>query len=144
MMYWITWVLWLYSHSKIFVHHFVFIQQFLGDWILCEYELVVQWNFVIWFIHSDTECFASRRMASYCSKLNICPFDMFLDFVLLVGSKIRMCQIEVSWFDLCKSKHPKNKSYETLVTHHSDKFVPLRMEFLKYLAKMLKSFLLQF
>ena len=48
------------------------------------------------------------------------------------------------WESLCKSKRPKNKSYETLVTHHSDKFVPLRMQFFKYLAKKLKSFLLQF
>ena len=48
------------------------------------------------------------------------------------------------WESLCKSKRPQNKSYETLVTHHSDKFMPLKMQFFRFLAKKLKPFLLQF
>ena len=45
---------------------------------------------------------------------------------------------------LCKSKRPQNKSYETLVQHHSDMFVPLRMQFFRFLTKTLKAFLLQY
>ena len=35
-------------------------------------------------------------------------------------------------------------SYETLVKQHSDKFVPLRMQFFRFLTKRLRPFLLQF
>lgn len=63
--------------------------------------------------------------------------------------------MEVSWFvpndkddqafgESFQSNLRKNKSYETLVTHHNDKFVQLRIQFFKYLAKKLKLFLLQF
>ena len=55
-----------------------------------------------------------------------------------------MVKIVKHWESLCKSKRPKNKSYETLVKHHHDKFVPLRMQFFRFLAKKLKPFLLQF
>ena len=55
-----------------------------------------------------------------------------------------MVKIVKHWESLCKSKRPQNKSYETLVKHHSDKFVPLRMQFFRFLTKKLKPFLLQF
>ena len=55
-----------------------------------------------------------------------------------------MVKIVKHWESLCKSKRPQNKSYETFVKHHSDKFVPLRMQFFRFLTKKLKSFLLQF
>ena len=55
-----------------------------------------------------------------------------------------MVKIVKYWESLCKSKRPKNKSYEALVDHHLDKFVPLRMQFFKDLAKKLKGFLVLF
>ena len=55
-----------------------------------------------------------------------------------------MVKIVKHWESLCKSKRPQNKSYETFVKHHSDKFVPLRMQFFRFLTKKLKPFLLQF
>ena len=55
-----------------------------------------------------------------------------------------MVKIIKHWESLCKSKRPQNKSYETLVKHHSDMFVPLRMQFFRFLTKKLKAFLLQF
>ena len=54
-----------------------------------------------------------------------------------------MVKIVKHWESLCKSKRPQNKSYETLVTH-SDKFMLLKMQFFRFLAKKLKPFLLQF
>ena len=45
---------------------------------------------------------------------------------------------------LCKSKRKRIKSYETLLKHKSDKFVPLRMQFFRFLTKKLKPFLVQF
>ena len=42
---------------------------------------------------------------------------------------------------LCKSKHPKNKSYETLVGHHLDKAIPVKMQFFQDAASQLKGFL---
>ena len=55
-----------------------------------------------------------------------------------------MVKIVKHWESLCKSQRPQNKSYETLVMHHSDKFMPLKMQFFRFLAKKLKPFLLQF
>ena len=55
-----------------------------------------------------------------------------------------MVKIIKHWESLCKSKRPQNKSYETLVKHHSDMFVPLRMQFFRFLTKKLKASLLQF
>ena len=55
-----------------------------------------------------------------------------------------MIKIVKHWESLCKSKRPRNKSYETLVKHHSDTFVPLRMQFFRFLIKKLKPSLLQF
>ena len=48
------------------------------------------------------------------------------------------------WESQCKSSRPDNKSYETLVKHHQDVFVPLKMEFFRHTAKIFKEFLVQF
>ena len=45
------------------------------------------------------------------------------------------------WQSLSKSKRPKNASYETLVKHHLDKYVPLKMQFFQDVASHLKAFL---
>lgn len=140
-----------------FIHHYVIIQLFLSYWVLCKYEWTVQLNFVTWFTCSDTERFASKGAPSYLATVHNSMFVllMFLTFVLLVGWKITIWQMEVSWFvpndkddqafgESFQSNLRKNKSYETLVTHHNDKFVQLRIQFFKYLAKKLKLFLLQF
>ena len=55
-----------------------------------------------------------------------------------------MVKIVKHWESLCKSERPQNKSYETLVMHHSDKFMLLKMQFFRFLTKKLKPFLLQF
>ena len=43
-----------------------------------------------------------------------------------------------------KPKRPDSKSYQTLVKYHLDQFVPLRMEFFRYIAKILHEFLVDF
>ena len=48
------------------------------------------------------------------------------------------------WEKLAKSSRPSNKSYETLVEFHLDKFVPLRMEFFRYVSKIMHEYLLNF
>ena len=48
------------------------------------------------------------------------------------------------WQSLAKSKRPGNKSYATLVENYQDKFVPLRFEFFRYLAKILQEYLTVF
>ena len=55
-----------------------------------------------------------------------------------------MVKIAKHWESLCKSKRPQNKSHQTLVKHHSDKSVPLRMQFFRFFTKKLKSLFLQF
>ena len=44
------------------------------------------------------------------------------------------------WQSLSKSKRPKGASYETLVKHHLDKYVPLKMQFFQDVASQLKGF----
>jgi len=48
------------------------------------------------------------------------------------------------WQGLAKSYRPKNGSYETLVKHHLDKYVPLKMQFFQDIASTLRSFLVVF
>lgn len=48
------------------------------------------------------------------------------------------------WEKKAKSYRPSNASYSTLVEFHLDKFVPLRMEFFRYVAKMMQEYLLHF
>ena len=45
------------------------------------------------------------------------------------------------WEGLSKSKRPQNKSYETLVKHYSDKFMPVKLQFFKDIASQLKEYL---
>ena len=46
---------------------------------------------------------------------------------------------------LCKSKQPsKNNSYDTLVTHHTDVFMKVKLQFFVDVASMLSSYLNQF
>ena len=44
------------------------------------------------------------------------------------------------WQSLSKSKCPKNASNETLLNHHLDKYVPLKMQFFQNIASHLKGF----
>ena len=44
------------------------------------------------------------------------------------------------WQGLCKSIRPKSKSYETLVGHHLDKAIPVKMKFFQDVASQLKVF----
>ena len=49
------------------------------------------------------------------------------------------------WTSLCKSKQPKNnKSYETLVEYHKDPLIPARFHFFRFIAGILKPFLVIF
>ena len=49
------------------------------------------------------------------------------------------------WLSLPVSKQPKdNKSYETLVKHHNDPLMIAKLSFFKYVASILKGFLVQF
>ena len=48
------------------------------------------------------------------------------------------------WESQCKSKRPKNGSYEVLVASYKDVFVSLRMEFFRFVAKILHEFLVEF
>lgn len=46
---------------------------------------------------------------------------------------------------LCKSKQPsKNSSYDTLVTHHTDMFMQVKLQFFVDVASMMSSYLKQF
>ena len=42
---------------------------------------------------------------------------------------------------MCKSKQPKNKSYDTLVACYKDPLVLIRLQFFKYIAHQLKGYL---
>ena len=44
------------------------------------------------------------------------------------------------WPSLSKSNRPKNASYKTLVKHHLDKYVPLKMQFFQDVASHMKGF----
>ena len=49
------------------------------------------------------------------------------------------------WRSLPKSKHPRNnKSFDTLVKYHTDKLMVPKLYFLKYIASILRPFLLRF
>ena len=43
-----------------------------------------------------------------------------------------------------QSYHPKNKSYETLVEHYSDKLIPVKLQFFIEIAEKLRPFLTRF
>ena len=45
------------------------------------------------------------------------------------------------WECLCKRKRLQNKSYENLLKHHSDKLIPLKLQFFKNIASHSKGFL---
>ena len=45
---------------------------------------------------------------------------------------------------LCKSKRPKNKSYDTLVACYKDPLVPIRLQSFKDIANQLKGYLERF
>lgn len=48
------------------------------------------------------------------------------------------------WESLCKSKRPKCKSYEVLVSHYKDKLMLAKFTFLKKIANRLKGYLIPF
>ena len=49
------------------------------------------------------------------------------------------------WLTLPASKRPKNnKSYETLLKYHTDPLIVVKLHFFKYIASLLKPFLVQF
>ena len=49
------------------------------------------------------------------------------------------------WQSLSKSKRPKNnKSYDTLVVHHPDLFIPTKFHFFSFIAGILKPYLVIF
>ena len=49
------------------------------------------------------------------------------------------------WVGLCKSKQPRNnKSYDTLVTHHQDLFMPAKLHIFAFIAGILKPFVVLF
>lgn len=51
----------------------------------------------------------------------------------------------VKYFEgLCKSRRPQNKSYETLVSHHTDILVPAKLHFFRFLATILQPYLVMF
>ena len=52
-----------------------------------------------------------------------------------------MIQMIKEWEKQPKSSRPKNKSYETLVEFYQDKFVPCRLEYFRYLAKIMHDYL---
>ena len=45
------------------------------------------------------------------------------------------------WEGLCKSKRPKNKSYETITKHYLDELFPIKLQFFKDIAGQLKGYL---
>ena len=54
-------------------------------------------------------------------------------------------QVVKYWRSLPKSKHPRNnKSFDTLVKYHTDKLMVPKLHFFKYIASILRSFLLRF
>lgn len=48
------------------------------------------------------------------------------------------------WESLCKSKRPKNKSYETLVQHYTDPLVPAKLQFFAFVAGIFEPYLVIF
>ena len=48
------------------------------------------------------------------------------------------------WESLCKSKRPKNSSYETLVLHYKDPLMIAKFHFFSYVAGIFKSYLVSF
>ena len=51
----------------------------------------------------------------------------------------------VKYFEgLCKSKRPQNKSYETLLTQHTDTLVPAKLRFFHFLASIMQPYLVMF
>ena len=78
---------------------------------------------------------------SFCATRWVEDEDVVVRAILIWPN---MVKITKHWESLCKSKRPKNKSYETLVKFYTDVFVPLRMQFFKDLAKKLKGFLVQY
>ena len=47
------------------------------------------------------------------------------------------------WESLCKSKRPKNTSYETLTKHYKD-LVPAKLQFFAFVASIFQLFLVRF
>ena len=53
-------------------------------------------------------------------------------------------QVVNYWLSLSKSKRPRNnKSFDTLVRYHTDKLMVSKFHFLKYIASIMRPFLLQ-
>ena len=48
------------------------------------------------------------------------------------------------WQGLSKSQHPKSKCYQTLVEHHLDKCIPIKLQFFQDIAAQIKGFLQKF
>ena len=48
------------------------------------------------------------------------------------------------WQGLSKSQRPKSKCYQTLVKHHVDKCIPIKLQFFQDIAAQLKGFLQKF
>ena len=48
------------------------------------------------------------------------------------------------WQGLSKSQRPKSNCYQTLVEHHLDKCIPIKLQFFQDIAAQLKGFLQKF
>ena len=48
------------------------------------------------------------------------------------------------WGSLCKSKKPKNNSFDTLVIHYQDLLMTAKLHFFAFIATILKPFLVLF
>ena len=61
---------------------------------------------------------------------------------------IKLCRNIVKlvkhWQGLSKRQHPKSKCYQTLVKHHLDKFIPIKLQFFQDIAAQHKGFLQKF
>ena len=55
-----------------------------------------------------------------------------------------MVKVIKYWLSLCKSKQPQNKSFDTLVRHHTSSLIVPKLHFFRFIASLLKEFLVSF